>query len=376
MTRLHDLFEQQGQSPWLDNLRRDYIRGGRLRAYVDEGIRGVTSNPTIFTKAIESGNDYDDQLRDLLRTHSVEDAYWELVVTDIRDALAVLRPVHESSDGIDGYISLEVAPALAHDTGGTISAARHFHERLAAPNLYVKIPATAEGVPAVRAMVGEGRNINITLLFSLERYDEIIEAYLGGLEDHLARGAFDLSNVHSVASFFVSRVDTEVDRRLETLAHQLDERAARDVLGLRGTAAIAQARQAFQLFRSRFAGPRWEGLAARGARLQRPLWASTSTKNPAYPDLAYVDNLIGPDTVNTLPDDTISAFLDHGVVARTVDIDPDADRRALERLEEAGIDMADVAGTLEDEGVASFSKSFDELMQSLSDKANALSGGR
>ena len=373
MTRLHDLYELQGQSPWLDNLRRDYLRGGRLAELVEEGIRGVTSNPTIFAKAIESEDDYDEQFADLLASHTIEEAYWELVVTDIREALAILRPVHDASGGIDGYVSLEVAPGLAHDTAGTEAAARHFHELVAAPNLFVKIPATAEGVPAIRAMIGEGHSINVTLLFSLDRYDEVIEAYIGGLEDHVAAGATDLSAVRSVASFFVSRVDTEVDRRLEVLAAQAAPGGSDALLALRGTAAVAQARRAYHLFRDRFTGPRWEALAARGATVQRPLWASTSTKNPAYPDLAYVDTLIGPDTVNTMPDDTVAAFLDHGTPARTVDVDPDESLRALDRVEAAGVSMEDVARILEDEGVASFSKSFDELLQSLSDKATTLS---
>ena len=375
MSTLHDLYEQQGQSPWLDNLRRDYLRGGRLAELVDQGIRGVTSNPTIFAKAIEGGSDYDEQFADLLATHTVEAAYWELVVTDIRAALAVLRPVHDASGGLDGFISLEVSPALAHDTAGTIRDARHFHELVAEPNLYVKIPATAEGVAAVRAMIGEGRNINITLLFSLERYAEVIEAYIGGLEDLVASGTDDLSAVRSVASFFVSRVDTEVDRRLEALAATAPPDRAAAIAARRGTAAVAQARRAYALFTDRFSGPRWEALAARGANVQRPLWASTSTKNPAYPDLAYVDSLIGPDTVNTMPDETVAAFVDHGKPARTVDADPAGAVAALAAIEEAGVDMADVARTLEDEGVASFTKSFDELLQSLSDKANALSAG-
>ncbi|MGD0380858.1 MAG: transaldolase [Acidimicrobiales bacterium] len=375
MTKLHDLYEHQGQSPWLDNLRRDYLRGGRLAELVDEGIRGVTSNPTIFAKAIEGGTDYDEQFDQLLKNHTVEEAYWELVVTDITDALRVLRPVHDASGGVDGYVSLEVAPSLAHDTDGTIKAARHFHELVGEPNLYVKIPATIEGVPAIRAMFAEGRSINITLLFSLERYDDVIEAYLAGLEDFVAAGATDLSRVSSVASFFVSRVDTEVDRRLDTLAAQATSAQATEILARRGTAAVAQARRAYALFVERFSGPRWEALVAKGAKVQRPLWASTSTKNPAYPDLAYVDTLIGPDTVNTMPDDTVAAFLDHGTVARTVDADPDAAQRALEAIGSAGVDMDDVGRTLEDEGVASFAKSFDELIQSLSDKANALSAG-
>ena len=375
MTKLHDLFEQQGQSPWLDNLRRDYLRGGHLAELVDLGIRGVTSNPTIFAKAIESGSAYDEQFADLLRSKSVVDAYWEMVIDDIGDALEVLRPVHDASGGLDGFVSLEVAPALAHDTAATVASARHLHQRIDEPNLYVKIPGTAEGVPAVRAMVAEGRNINITLLFSVERYDEVIDAYLGGLEDLLASGRDDLSSVRSVASFFVSRVDTEVDRRLETLASQ-DARRAGEVLALRGTAAVAQARVAYQLFLERFSGPRWERLRARGANVQRPLWASTSTKNPDYPDLKYVDTLIGPDSVNTMPDQTIDAVLDHANLARTVDANPGADAEALRALAAVGVDIADVARTLEAEGVASFAKSFDELIQALSDKANALTAGR
>jgi len=372
MTRLHDLYEQQGQSPWLDNLRRDHLRGGRLAELIAQGIRGVTSNPTIFAKAIEAGDAYDEQFDALLATRTVEEAYWELVVSDIRDALALLRPVHDASGGEDGFVSLEVAPALAHDTAGTITAARHFHELVDEPNLYVKIPATAEGVPAVRAMIAEGRSINITLLFSVERYSEVIEAYMGGLEDRLASGVTDLSPVRSVASFFVSRVDTEVDRRLEALAAGTSGAEADAILALRGRAAVAQARAAHGLFTERFAGARWQALAERGATLQRPLWASTSTKNPAYPDLAYVDTLIGPHSVNTMPDDTVAAFLDHGTVSRTVDADPAAATRTLAEIESAGVDMADVARTLEDEGVASFTKSFDELLQSLTDKANAL----
>jgi len=377
MTKLHDLYREQNQSPWLDNLRRDYLRGGTLQALVDKGIRGVTSNPTIFAKAIEGEDDYDDQFRSLLHTLRVEDCYWELVITDIVDALAILRPTHDESGGIDGYVSLEVAPSLAHDTANTVTAARRLHERIARPNLFVKIPATAEGVPAIRTMIGEGRSINVTLIFSLDRYAEVMEAYIGGLEDAVAAGKDDLSSVRSVASFFVSRVDTEVDRRLETAAHQAAEGQPRQaLLDARGTAAVAQAQEAYRHFHATFAGPRWEALAARGAKVQRPLWASTSTKNPAYPDLAYVDTLIGPDTVNTMPDATIDAFLDHGVVARTVDAAPDEAARRLARLGELGIDMADVARVLEDEGVASFAKSFDELMQSLQDKANALQAGK
>jgi transaldolase len=361
MTKLHDLCAA-GQSPWLDNLKRAYLKTGKLQKLVDDGIRGVTSNPTIFQKAIAGSDDYDDQFRELVKKMSVEDAYWELVVDDVNGALDVLRPVYDQSGGEDGFVSIEVSPALASDTDKTIRDARMFHERIAKPNLFVKIPATVEGVPAIRQMISEGRNINITLIFSLERYDEVIEAYLSGLESYDG----DLSSVHSVASFFVSRVDTEVDRRLEALSGDKADNT------IRGKAAVAQAKMAYQLFLQRFSGPRWEALAAKGAHVQRPLWASTSTKNPAFPDLLYVENLIGPDTVNTLPEATIEAFLDHGSVRRTIDEGVDEAERALARLKELGIDIADVARVLEEEGVASFVKSFDELIQALTDKANAL----
>jgi transaldolase len=362
MTRLHDLFRQQGQSPWIDNITRPGIRSGELGRLVEQGIRGVTSNPTIFQKAIAGGDAYDEQFAGLIKAHSVEDAYWGLVVQDIEEALDILRPVYDEDPGGDGFVSIEVAPALATDTDATIASARYFHERIARPNLLVKIPATVEGLPAVRQMIAESRSINITLIFSIERYDAVIEAYLAGLES--VQG--DLARVASVASFFISRVDTEVDRRLEAIGSD-------EALALRGRAAVAQGKLAYRLFRERFSGPRWEALAARGARVQRPLWASTSTKNPAYPDLLYVDNLIGPDTVNTLPDATVKALLDHGTVARSVDAGVDEARRTLDQIEALGISMEDVAKTLEDEGVAAFAKSFDELLQSLQDKASSLS---
>jgi transaldolase len=360
MTKLHDLYTQYGQSPWIDNITRDGIKSGHLQRLVDDGIRGVTSNPTIFQKAISAGDAYDEQFRSLIGSHSVEDAYWAMVVTDIADALEILRSVYDASDGEDGFVSIEVAPALANDTEATVAAASILHERVARPNLFVKIPGTAEGVPAIRRMIEEGRSINITLIFGLARYAEVIEAYLAGLE--MCRG--DLSTVASVASFFVSRVDTEVDRRLEAIGTD-------EALGLRGKAAVAQAKLAYQLFLERFSGPRWEALAERGARVQRPLWASTSTKNADYADLLYVDNLIGPQTVNTLPDATVEAFVDHGRMARTVDTAVDEARQVLDRLEQLDVSMEDVAATLEAEGVAAFSKSYDELLQALTDKANA-----
>jgi len=372
MTNLIRLCESEGQSPWLDNLQRSYLSKGRLVELRDKGIRGVTSNPTIFQKAIEASEDYDGQFRDLLRSGSVEDAYWELVISDIEGALDVFRPVHESSGGRDGFVSLEVSPALARDTEATVRSARALHERIDRPNLFVKIPATEEGVAAIRQMVTEGRNINVTLIFSLARYDDVIEAYISGLEAFAGSGG-DVSRVQGVASFFVSRVDTEADRRLETLAGTLEGARAEEALALRGKLALAQAKLAYQQFLRRFSGPRWEALEARGANRQRPLWASTSTKNKAYPDLLYVDNLIGPDTVNTLPDATIDAFLDHGTVRRTLDTGVDEAEAAMQRAAEVGLDLDDVSRVLEEEGVAAFTKSFDELLQRLNDKANSLS---
>jgi transaldolase len=363
MTKLQQLCREQRQSPWLDNLKRGYITSGELKRKVEDGIRGITSNPTIFAKAIEGGDEYDDQFRSLVqRRTSIDDAYWDMVIDDITKALQILRPVHDESEGEDGFVSIEVAPDLARDTEATIKAAREFHDRINQPNLYVKIPATEEGIPAIRQMVSEGRNINITLIFSLTRYDEVIEAYLSGLEAYDG----DLSKVRSVASFFVSRVDTEVDRRLEAIGTD-------EALGLRGQAAVAQAKLAYQLFRQRFQGGRWEELQARGANLQRPLWASTSTKNPDYPDLLYVETLIGPDTVNTLPEQTIEALEDHGTIARTVDEGVHVAEGVFERLEALGVDMEDVGRVLEEEGVASFSKSFDELISALEQKSAELS---
>jgi transaldolase len=349
----------------MDNLRRGWLTSGELAAWVARGIRGLTSNPSIFQKAISTGTDYDEQFHGLVRGGAtVTDAYWDLVTADIRGALDLLRPVYDASDGVDGYVSLEVAPDLARDGAGTAAAARHLHEVVDAPNLYVKIPGTREGLEPIRTMVAEGRNVNVTLIFSLERYAEVMEAYLSGLE--AAPG--DLSRVASVASFFVSRVDTEVDRRLEAIG---TERAR----SLRGTAAVAQAQVAYQQFRDTFRGERWDALVARGARVQRPLWASTSTKNPAYPDTRYVDELIGPDTVNTMPEDTIEAFLDHGTVERAVDRDPAAAQAALDALTEVGVDLDDVARVLEDEGVGAFAKAFDELIGTLDAKAAELGAG-
>lgn len=366
MDRLIRLYEECGQSPWLDNLKRGYITSGHLAALAGSGIRGLTSNPTIFQKAIQGSADYDEQFRELARDGgAVIDDYWAMVLRDIRSALDVFRPTYDASEGIDGYVSVEVSPELAHDSAGTEAAARDLAERVNRRNLMVKIPATAEGVPAIRQMIAEGRNINVTLIFGLDRYADVMEAYIGGLEEYAVTPGADLSRVGSVASFFISRVDTEIDRRLDAIGSP-------EALALRGKGAVAQGKLAYQLFRQTFSGPRWDALAARGARVQRPLWASTSTKNPAYPDTLYVDELIGPDTVNTLPDATVEAFADHGTVARRVDQDVDAAEAAWAGLASVGVDTDDVGAQLEREGVASFAKSFDELLSALETRATEL----
>jgi transaldolase len=362
MNKLQELYIEQGQSPWLDNIRRGWLTSGELKAWVERGVRGLTSNPSIFQKAIEGSTDYDDEFRTAVGDGlDIEASYWKLVTSDIVAALGVLRPVYDESDGLDGFVSVEVDPGLARDSARTEASARRLHQLIDEPNLYVKIPATVEGLAPIRQMISERHSINVTLIFSLSRYDEVIEAYISGLE--AAEG--DLSRVSSVASFFVSRVDTEVDRRL-------DEIGTAEALALRGKAAVANAKLAYRLFEDRFAGPRWEALVARGARPQRPLWASTSTKNDAYPETLYVDELIGPRTVNTLPDATLEAFLARGTVARTLDVDVDEAQAVVNGLSEVGVDMHDVTRQLEAEGVASFEKSFTELLTALESKAASL----
>jgi len=365
MGRLQELHDTYGQSPWLDNLRRGWITSGEIQEWIDRGVRGITSNPSIFQKSIQGSADYDEQFNDVVRSGaSVTDAYWDLVTEDIGAALKLLRPVHDSSGGEDGYVSVEVAPSLARDRAGTEAAARVLSSRIVEPNLLVKIPATAEGIPAIEQMIAEGCPINVTLIFSLDRYDAVMDAYIRGLERLAEDPAADLSKVASVASFFISRVDTEVDRRLEAVG--TDQARA-----LKGRAAYTQGRLAYAAFGRAFSGARWAALEARGARVQRPLWASTSTKDPSYPDTLYVDTLIGPDTVNTIPDATLVAFDDHGTLARTVDADPDGDAATWAALSDL-VDFDDVGDVLESEGVASFAKSFDELIGSLEAKAGDL----
>jgi transaldolase len=362
MDRLKDLYAGYNQSPWLDNLKRGYITSGELARLRDGGVRGLTSNPSIFQKAIQGSPDYDEQFRALAKDNGpIVDDYWALVTRDIIGALDVFAPLYDSSLANDGYVSVEVAPDLAHDTKGTIEAARHLWSSINRPNLMVKIPATAEGIPAIRTAISEGINVNVTLIFSLERYGEVMEAYISGLEAN--KGS--IGRIASVASFFISRVDTEVDRRL-------DEIGTPAALALRGEAAVAQARLAYRSFRETFSGPRWEELVARGARVQRPLWASTSTKNPAFKDTLYVDELIAPDTVNTLPDNTLAAFADHGTLGFTA-----ISRRAhtddvWAGLARVGVSMSDVSTKLEAEGVTAFVKSFDELLAALTTRAAEL----
>jgi transaldolase len=345
-----------GQSPWYDNITRTLVRGGGLATLLEEdGIRGVTSNPTIFDKAIAGGEGYDDQLLELHRQGTgAEDAFWALAVDDIGGGADLLRPIYDRLDRGDGFISIEVSPLLAHDTTATIEQAAALFRRLGRPNVLIKIPATIEGIPAIEETIAAGINVNVTLIFSLDRHEAVIEAYLKGLE-RLAASGGDLAGVSSVASFFVSRVDTETDQRLP------------DDSPLRGTAAVANAKLAYALFRERFAGDRWDALAKQGAKLQRPLWASTSTKNPAYSPTLYVDSLVGPDTVNTLAPASIDALHrgDGNLRANTVAEAVDDARRVMTDLAAAGVDFDDVTATLERQGVDSFAQSYRDLIATL-----------
>jgi transaldolase/glucose-6-phosphate isomerase len=364
MTKLDQLADL-GQAIWLDYIRRSFVTRGQLKDLVDQGLRGVTSNPSIFEKAIAGSDDYDDDLR-LLGDQGKppEETYEALALKDIQMAADVLRPVYDETDGADGYVSLEVSPDLAYDTEGTIAEARRLWAALDRPNVMIKVPATTEGVPAIHTLIGEGINVNVTLMFSLDQYDAVAEAYLSGLEN-LDSGGGDLSRVASVASFFVSRVDVKADRTL-------DEIDAPEAAALKGKIGIANAKMAYQRFKDTFRGERWERLGERGARMQRVLWASTGTKDPTYPDTLYPDNLIGPHTVNTLPPATLNAFLDHGTVAATLEADVAEARADLERLADLGIDLDEVTDELLDEGVEKFARPFASLMESIEEKVERL----
>ena len=346
-----------GQSVWLDQIDRTMIRSGALARYRDRGVTGVTANPTIFARALESADAAyaDDVERRLARGQDAESIVWELLIEDVQAAADVMRPVYERERGGDGFVSIEVSPEIAGDTERTIAAARDLRQRTARPNVMVKIPATPAGLPAIEAMVAEGANINVTLVFAVERYVKVVEAFLAGLERLRERGG-DLRTVHSVASFFVSRVDTKVDPLLE---------GKPELAPLRGKAAVANSKLAYEMFTQLHSGPRWDALRESGATVQRCLWASTSTKNPSYRDVMYVEQLIGPATINTMPVATFEAFADHGRVEPTLQRDVEGARRLLDRLAMNGIDLAAVTQELEDQGVAGFAKSFRESIERL-----------
>jgi len=361
MNPLHEL-RRLGQSAWLDYIRRALIISGELKRLVDQyAIAGVTSNPTIFNKAIAGSTDYDEALRSLVEggERDPKALFLRLAVDDIGMAADVLRPVHDSAEGGDGFVSLEVSLNLAHDTAGSIREATELFRRLARPNVMIKIPGTPEGVPAIEELTAQGVNVNVTLLFDVKAYEQVALAYTAGLERRLAAGQ-PVENVSSVASFFVSRVDTAVDALLPESSP------------LRGKAAVANAKRAYQAFKRLFSGPRWERLAAAGARVQRPLWASTGTKNPSYSDILYVEELIGPHTVNTMPESTLQAFADHGRVRPTLEADLDEAERTIDLLAEAGVDLKEVTAKLLDDGVAAFQADFERLLDGIDAKCREI----
>jgi transaldolase len=361
---LQRLCEEQGQSPWIDFIDRELIASGRLEALIGDGIRGLTSNPTIFAKAVASGQ-YDNLIRREIETgDDARQIYEEIAVADVGDAADRLRTVYDKADGTDGFASIEVEPDLAADTEATLARARELWSRLGRPNAFVKIPATPEGLPAIQRAISEGININVTLMFSVDVYRQVARAFIAGLRERLERGE-DLSRISSVASFFVSRVDTKVDKELDAIGTP-------SALQARGRAAIANAKLAYEAYREIFHGDEFADLREAGAQVQRCLWASTSTKNPEYRDVLYVEELIGPETVDTMPIETITAFLDHGRVQRTLDVGLDDARDALRALEAEGISMERVTGELIREGVAAFAKSFDELIATIESKRQAL----
>jgi transaldolase len=361
---LHRLHSEQDQSPWIDFIDRELISSGRLKEMVDDGIRGLTSNPTIFAKAVATGQ-YDELIRrEIQAGDDAPQIYEEIAVADVGDAADVLRTVYDTSDGADGFASIEVEPNLAEDTDATLARARELWGRLDRPNVFIKIPATSAGIPAIEAAIAEGINVNVTLMFSVDVYREVARAYIAGLRARHERGE-DITGIASVASFFVSRVDSKVDKFLE----ERDTRATKEA---RGRAAIANAKLAYEAFNEIFGGDGFADLRAAGARVQRCLWASTSTKNPDYRDVLYVEELIGPQTVNTMPLETIEAFIDHGQVERTLDRGLDDAKQALREVEASGISMERVTDELIEEGVASFAKSFDELLESIESKRKEL----
>lgn len=368
LQQLHDA----GVSIWLDFIDRELLSSGRLRRMIEQDfVTGETTNPTIFEKALAEGHEYDDQLAAAPRDLTPSDLF-ELVETeDVRTACDIFADVYARTGAGDGYVSIEVSPAAANNADATVREAQRLWQAVDRPNLMVKVPGTVEGASAVRQLISQGINVNITLLFAINAHARVIDAYIAGLEDRLRAGN-PIDGVASVASFFVSRVDSEVDKRLEAIAERKPEQEREQVLRLRGKAAIANAKLAYRLFEAKFSGERWERLAAKGARLQRPLWASTSTKNPAYRDTIYVEELIGPNTVNTLPPATLEAFRDHGVVKQCLTEGLDQAQLSLAELEAAGISMEEVTDKLLVDGLASFQKSFDQLTAGLAQKMSLL----
>ena len=361
-SRLHELSEH-GQSVWIDSLSRQWLRDGTLQTLIDEdAVVGVTSNPTIFQKAMSEGDWYDDQLRELIQAEEdPREIFWQLAVADVKEACDLFRPIWDGGKGQDGYVSLEVDPDLAYERDATIAQALKLHEWVDKPNLFVKIPATEPGLGAIEECIARGKSINVTLIFSLARYEAVAQAYIRGLE-RLAAAGGDLSSVGSVASYFVSRVDTEADKRLDEVGHP----------ELKGKLAVANAKLAYQNYERIFSGPRWDALVQKGATPQWCLWASTSTKNPEYRDVLYVEELIGPGTVNTMPYETVEAFQDHGEVALTLEEGVDEARAVFEQLAAAGVDYDDVTATLEREGVDKFIDSFRELGDGIESKRQRL----
>jgi transaldolase len=364
MNTLQRLHAEQDQSPWIDFIDRQLIDSGKLAERVETGIRGLTSNPTIFGKAVASGQ-YDDLIRrEIAAGHDTRRIFEEIEIADVGDAADILRLVYEEADGADGFVSIEVEPDLADDSEATLDRARHLWRRLARPNVLVKIPATPECLYSIEAAIAEGININITLMFSVDVYRDVARAYISGLR-RLRESGGEIGRVASVASFFVSRVDTKVDKALDAIGTEA-------ALAARGKAAIANAKLAYHAYKEIFEGGEFDDLAAAGARVQRCLWASTSTKNPVYRDVMYAEELIGPKTVDTLPTETIEAFLDHGVVSRTLDVGLDEALESIAAVEALGIRMATVTDELIVEGVASFTKSFEDLMGVIDAQRKAL----
>jgi len=372
LQELHDV----GQSIWLDSIDRRMLHDGELdRRIREDALTGMTSNPTIFQKALASSNAYDDQIVGAEEEGLTSWELFELLeTTDVRDACDSFAGVYSSTRGADGYVSIEISPGVSHNADAAVEEARRLWKTVDRPNVMVKVPGTVEGAVAVRRLIAEGINVNITLLFAIEAHDRVIEAYMAGLEDRVkARQPID--GLASVASFFVSRVDTEIDKRLDALIAKAQPAEKERLQLLKGRAAIANAKLAYRLFRQKFSGPRWEALAKQGARVQRPLWASTSTKNPAYRDVMYVEDLIGPDTVDTMPPATIEAFADHGVVEKTVDKKVAVAEGLLKEIEAVGISVREVTEKLLVDGIDSFQKSFDELIAGLESKIGSLTPG-